>query len=121
MATANGTISRLLSWIALLLLSAHVAAAAPRLPAPDRPLSIEARQLHAIVAGGRAADIAKAGRSQAPEKRDGDSGDAPLSSGASALPERIAHAAALTGPVPDRHAAGAAPSAYQARAPPPRG
>lgn len=72
---------RLLSWLALLLLAGHLAGAAPRLAAieaPNKPLSIEARPIQAVIAQGRIGDLVKAGRFQAPDKPGQGSGDPPL-------------------------------------------
>jgi len=112
---------RLMSWLALLLLAGHLAAAGPRLEAPDspnRPLSIEARPLQAIIAQGRTADIAKAGRLQAPDKPGQGSGDPPL---AGAAPT-FALLSAAFGPsyaaIDSDGPRAAIPGAYRARAPP---
>lgn len=112
---------RLLSWLALLLLAGHLAGTAPRLgtiEAPNKPLSIEAQPIQAIVAQGRGADIAKAGRFQAPEKPGQGGGDPPLAGVAPIVatpPAILAHTyAAIASDAPRS----AVPAAHRARAPP---
>lgn len=112
---------RLLSWLALLLLVSHLAGGAPRaatIDLPDKPLSIEARPIQAVIAQGRAADIVKAGRVQAPDKPGQGSGDPPLAD----LAPVVGIPAATNGPVHVTIAAYAIPRgvspAHRARAPP---
>ena len=112
---------RLLSWLALLLLAGHLAGAAPRLASietPNKPLSIEARPIQAIIAQGRTADIVKAGRVQTPDKPGQGSGDPPLA----ALPQGIAIRPAPDAPAYAALADKGLPrlpfTAHRARAPP---
>ncbi len=112
---------RLMSWLALLLLAGHLAAAGPRLEAPDspnRPLSIEARPIQAIIAHGRTADIAKAGRLQAPDKPGQGSGDPPLAGVAPTIkPPTAAFGPSYAARESDTPKT-TIPGAYRARAPP---
>jgi len=113
---------RLLSWLALLLLAGHLAGTAPRLgtiEAPNKPLSIEARPIQAVVAQGRGADIVKAGRFQAPDKPGQGGGDPPLGGASDAIvatpPAILAQTyAVLASDAPPS----AVPAAHRARAPP---
>jgi hypothetical protein len=112
---------RLMSWLALLLLAGHLAAAGPRLPAPDspdRPLSIEARPIQAIVAQGRIGDVAKAGRLQAPDKPGQGSGDPPVAGIAPAVALPSADVASVYAIAEADTPPSAIPGAYRARAPP---
>ncbi len=112
---------RLLSWLALLLLAGHLAAAGPRLEAPDspnRPLSIEARPIQAIIAQGRTADIVKAGRFQAPDKPGQGSGDPPLAGSAPMVAAPAAAIVSAYAAIESDAPRSTVSGAHRARAPP---
>jgi len=112
---------RLMSWLALLLLAGHLAAAGPQPAAPDspnRPLSIEARPIQAIVAQGRVGEVVKAGRLQAPDKPGQGSGDPPLAGIAPVVVPPASNAGAAYSAVAAEDPRSAVPGAYRARAPP---